>query len=87
MPISVRLDEDTRRILNRLARQRRLSQSEVVRRGIRLLAENEPREDTANPYETLRHLVGRIHGGPDDLSEQTGRGFRRILVARRARHR
>jgi Arc/MetJ-type ribon-helix-helix transcriptional regulator len=81
--LSVRLDEETRRLIDRLARARRLSRSELVRRGIRLLAEHDPHTQEANPYASIRHLVGRVRGGPPDLSEQTGARFRKILADRK----
>jgi hypothetical protein len=83
MTLSVRLDEETRRLLTRLARARRLSRSELVRRGIHLLAQNDPNTQEANPYQLLRHLIGRVHGGPPDLSERTGARFRKILTERK----
>lgn len=87
MPLSVRLDDDTRKLLNRLARESRVSRSEVVRRGIRLLAENDDQGDEAIPYDKIRHLIGSIRGGPADLSERTGKNFRKILAERQARRR
>lgn len=84
MTVTVRLDEETRKLLNRLVRMRRLSRSEVIRRGIRLLAAHDPSTLESNPAEIIGHLVGRIHGGPPDLSERTGDRFRKALTDKRA---
>jgi hypothetical protein len=85
MILSVRLDPETRKLLARLARTRRLSRSEVIRRGIRLLAAQDPATLQSNPYEQLRHLIGRVSGGPPNLSERTGERFRNMLVERKGR--
>jgi Ribbon-helix-helix protein, copG family len=79
MTISVRLDDDTRRLLTRLARSHRLSQSEVVRRAIRRLANSDSSEDI-NVYERIKHLIGIGHSGRSDLSQQTGENFRQMLL-------
>lgn len=86
MVLSVRLDEETRRLINRLVRERRLSRSEVVRRGIRKLAEETPSDDRP-PFEIIKHLVGSVTGGPPDLSVETGRAFRKLLTDRESRRR
>jgi hypothetical protein len=83
MTVSVRLDEETRRLLNRIARTRRLSKSEVVRRGIQLVAQHDPSTQEADPYASIVHLIGRVHGGPPDLSEHTGARFRKMLAERK----
>jgi hypothetical protein len=85
MTLSVRLDEETKQLLDRLARSRGLSRSEVVRRGIHLIAHHDPTTRETNPFESIRHLIGRVHGGPPDLSNRTGAGFRQLLSQRRQR--
>ena len=81
--LSVRLDPETRRLLNRLARERRASRSEIVREGIRLLAERDQGSGSENPYEAIRDLIGTVHGGPSDLSERTGQKFHELLKRKR----
>jgi hypothetical protein len=71
--LSVRLDEETRKLLERLARAQRLSRSEVVRRGIHMLAENELATVESDPYGTIHHLIGKVRGGQGDLSEKRNR--------------
>jgi Arc/MetJ-type ribon-helix-helix transcriptional regulator len=87
MTVTVRLDEETRRLLDRLTRGGKLSRSEVVRRGIHLLAEQDPTSAETNPYEAIRHLIGRVHGGRLDLSERTGERFRKAMAEKRDRRR
>jgi hypothetical protein len=39
------------------------------------------------PYEALQDVIGMVEGGPTDLSENTGKKFRELLLARRAARR
>ena len=77
MPTSVRLDPETQRALEQLARSRSVSKSEVVRQAIELLASQERQA----PYDRVADLLGCVQGGPPDLSEQTGKRFRQLLEA------
>jgi len=70
VPTSVRLDPETERALEQLARSRSVSKSEVVRQAIELLASQEA------PFDRVADLIGSVRGGPLDLSEQTGKRFR-----------
>ncbi|HEY6323447.1 MAG TPA: CopG family transcriptional regulator [Thermoanaerobaculia bacterium] len=72
MPTSVRLDPETERALEQLARSRSVSKSEVVRQAIELLAARERQA----PFDRVADLIGSVRGGPPDLSEQTGKRFR-----------
>ena len=49
MPVSVRLDAKTERLVNRLARQRGQTKSEVIREAIKVLAGNEDGGGKASP--------------------------------------
>jgi len=80
MPTSVRLDTKTQGTLERLAKSRSQTKSEVVRQAIELLAGHEP----PPPFETVADLVGRVKGGPPDLSENTGQKFRELLERKRS---
>jgi hypothetical protein len=42
-------------------------------------------EEAERPYETVRDLIGSVHGGPTDLSVRTGEQFRRMVHAKRRR--
>ena len=81
MPTSVRLDAETESLLRRLARQKRLTKSAVIREAVASFARREeaarPRK---TPYEAAAHLIGSIKGLPPDLSERTGDRFYKMLV-------
>jgi predicted DNA-binding protein len=84
MPLTVRVDVKTERLLQRLARKRGRTKSEVIRDAIGVLARQvEAQEAKEHPYEKLRDLIGSIHGGPTDLSGRTGEAFRQMLSTRR----
>jgi hypothetical protein len=85
MTLSVRLDDDTRRLLKRLARSHRVSHSEIVRRAIRQMAKEDPATEEFNLYERIKHLVGKVHSGRSDLSENTGEKFRQIVMEKHRR--
>ncbi len=87
MPTSVRLDAKTERVLERLARQRRMTKSAVIREAIHIVADKEERTGSASPYEAVKDLIGCVSGGPPDLSERTGERFREILKRKAARWR
>jgi hypothetical protein len=87
MPMSVRLDAETERLVNRLAREKRRTKSEIVREAITTLARRETGEKAVStPYEAIAHLLGCADSGGARLSEQTGRKFAE-LVGKRARAR
>jgi hypothetical protein len=81
--MSLRLDDDTRRAIARLARMRRRSQSEIVREAVAALIERAPHDD--QPYEAWAPVIGIAKGGPPSLSERTGERFHRLVTARRRR--
>ena len=86
MPVSVRLDAKTEGLVNRLARQRGQTKSEVIREAIKTLATSKGgRKKPVRPYEVIAHLIGCAHGGPRDLSERAGDKFRELLLERRKR--
>ena len=88
MPTTVRLDAKTESLLERMARKKGLSKSQVIRDAIRRLADS---EGGAEPPETMAeaiaHLVGCGDSGGARLSEHTGRAFRDLLLARRRERR
>jgi predicted DNA-binding protein len=84
MPLTVRVDVKTERLLQRLARKRGRTKSEVIRDAIGVLAKTvEAQEATERPFDKVRDLIGSVHGGPKDLSTRTGEAFRQALVNRR----
>jgi len=83
MPMSLRLDADTERLVSRLARTRRQTKSEVVREAIRAWSRQHAAVTEATTvYQAITHLVGCVDSGRRDRSEQTGRRFRALLVER-----
>jgi hypothetical protein len=82
-PLTLRLDAKTRKRIERIARRKQLSTSEVVRQAIEAWADRQ--EPVTSPYDLLSDLVGVVHGGNSGRSEQTGRHFTRLLKARRSR--
>ena len=85
MIISVRLDPDTRRKLDKLTRAHRLSRSEVVRRAIEQMAKDDSATEEINIYDRIKHLAGRVRGLPSDLSERTGDKFAAIVAEKHRR--
>jgi hypothetical protein len=81
MPVTVRLDEDTRKTLQRIARDLKISRSEVIRRGIGMVAREAGYDHEARPLiEILGPLVGSVRTGRSNLSEETGRRVREKLA-------
>ncbi|HVS66300.1 MAG TPA: ribbon-helix-helix protein, CopG family [Thermoanaerobaculia bacterium] len=79
----MRLDEETERLLQRLANRAESSKSEVIRVAIETLARQElGANQEGSVYELVSDLLGVAEGGPSDLSEQTGRRLRELLVSR-----
>ena len=81
MTLSVRLDRKTEAWLTRLARQRSLSKSEMVRESLIFLTRQEQQaaKKGRRPYDQMEHLIGCVEGGPDDLSTRTGKRFLKRL--------
>ncbi len=88
MPTSVRLDADTEKILERLARTKGMTKSNVIRDAIALAAKESSRSTKhTRPYDAFAPYIGIARGGPPDLSERTGEKFRKLLLEKRARRR
>jgi hypothetical protein len=84
MTTSVRMDSETERLLENLARERGSTKSEIVREAVRLAARRQARPRRAErPYDAFRGVIGSVRGGPSDLSERTGERFRQLLLDRR----
>jgi Arc/MetJ-type ribon-helix-helix transcriptional regulator len=79
-PVTLRLDEKTRRQIARIARRKRLSTSEVIRQAIEAWAEQQ--EPLAASFELASDLLGVVRGGNPKRSEQTGRRFAKLLKER-----
>lgn len=64
MPITVRVDRETERLLDRLSKTKKRNKSEIVREAIRLLAVQEQ----SSIYDRISDLVGSIDSGGMNLS-------------------
>jgi hypothetical protein len=77
------MDLETERLLDQLAHEHGVSKSQVIRDAVRLAARKaRPAGRVMRPYDPFREVIGAVKGGPPDLSERTGRRFRRLLVDR-----
>jgi predicted transcriptional regulator len=89
MPLTVRLDPKSRRLLDRLAKRSRMSRSDVVREAIARYALDEERADSRRPYDTWVDAIAAVKLGVRDRGPTTGEQFAAILEqrarARRAR--
>ena len=84
MPLSLRLDADTERLVNRLARRRGQSKSEVLREALRALArEQAPSHSGPTLYDAIEHHIGCFDSGGMNLSDRTGRRFTALLAERK----
>lgn len=82
-PVTLRLDEETRRRIARIARQRRVSASHLIREAIEALVSGH--ESAASPYDAMVDLIGVVNGGDPKRSTNTGRQLTELLKRRRRR--
>ncbi len=89
MVMSIRLDPSLQALIRRLARRDGRTASDIVREALLRLAaaESAAAEKSTRPYDRVEHLLGRVHGGPPDLSERTGRRFSQRLRESKGRRR
>jgi predicted DNA-binding protein len=87
MPMSVRLDAKTERLIEGLARKRGQTKSEIIREAIGAVAEEQTNgsDSAKQPYKAVKDLIGCVRGGPPDLSVGTGKRFRQLLVRKNPR--
>jgi len=87
MPMSVRLDAKTERLIEGLARKRGQTKSEIVRAAIGAVAEQQTNgsDGAKRPYEAIKDLIGCVCGGPPDLSVRTGEKFHHLLLKKNPR--
>jgi hypothetical protein len=77
--LNVRIDPQTAAFLERVARERGLTKSEVVRQALAALRTQGPRTPTPPPSVLMAHLIGSWDSGGMNLSERTGERFARML--------
>jgi predicted DNA-binding protein len=79
-PITLRLDEETRRRVARIARRKGTTTSRVLREAIvTWVAREEPPESV---YESIKDLIGKVRGGDPGRST---RRLSQVLKNRRAK--
>ena len=81
--MTLRLDEETRQRIARLARRRRVTSSHIMRQAIEAYVGGQ--EATVSPYETVADLIGVVRGGNKQRSTGAGQEFAALLKRRRAR--
>ena len=80
MALSVRLDHGTERVVERLAKKRGQTKSEVIRDALGLLADRDKGGDgKKRPYDLVAHLIGCVDSGGAGLSKNTGEKFANLL--------
>ena len=71
-PVTLRLDGKTRQRIQRIARRKRQSSSQVIREAIEAWVERQ--EVTASPYQAVADLIGTVRGGdPKRSTDAAGR--------------
>jgi hypothetical protein len=84
MGISVRLPARLERLVARVAKERGATKSEVICSALTALEHERCVAHTRpTPYAAMKHLIGCTSGGPPDLSVETGKKFRGLLLRRR----
>jgi predicted transcriptional regulator len=68
MPVSARLDEETKAILDKTAKVLRTTKTEVLKKSIREFCGRVLDEKAKRPYELIRDLIGEEKSGRGDLS-------------------
>ena len=68
MPLSVRIDDDTRAVLEKTARVLRASKSQVIKMSIREFCTKALHDTTRSPFELIKDLVGEEKSKRGDLS-------------------
>ena len=82
-PVTLRLDQELRRRVERIAKRKKCATSAVLREAIQVFVEKE--ETALTPYELVKDIIGSVQGGDPKLSENMGRKFTEMLQARRAK--
>jgi len=83
-PVTLRLDQDLRRRVERIAKRKQCTSSAAMREAIETWVARE--ENSGTFFDSIKDLVGCVEGGDDPrLSENTGRKFTDMLQARAAK--
>ena len=82
MPLTVRLDPKSLRILDALAKRSRMSRSDVVREAIARYALDEGHADSGRPYDAWVDAIGTVKLGVRDRARTPREQLTAILEAR-----
>ena len=82
MPLTVRLPPKTERLLDSLARRRRLSRSDVVREALAQYGAGEPARPAETPYDAWADVIGVVKLGVRDRERTTGEQFVDVVQER-----
>jgi hypothetical protein len=85
--VSLRLDGKTIRSVQRLARRKGVTRSDLLRDAVTTLLAKETALGGEAPHEVWARVIGCVRGGLPDLSEQTGEKFRGLLEGRQRKRR
>jgi predicted DNA-binding protein len=80
-PLTLRVDQETRLRIARIARRKQVSASEVIRQAIETWIEEQ--EPAGSPYEMVSDLIGIVHGGNRKRSAGAGHQFALLQKSRR----
>ena len=75
MALTVRMSPDTERTLNRLAKRRKLSKSDVVREALARYEHAESTPPSKGPYDDWVDVLGIVDLGVRDAGRTTGDQF------------
>jgi hypothetical protein len=81
--LNVRIDPQTAALLERVARERGLTKSEVVRQALATLQKKEKLGSRPSLSVRLAHIIGSGDSGGMQLSERTGERFTQMLLEER----
>lgn len=81
--ISLRVDDETARVLRDLVRARKKTRSAVIRESLFEYAGRHETGSADSLYERMKPHIGVVKGGPSDLSVDSGRKVRELLRRKR----
>ncbi len=81
--LNIRIDAQTAASLERIARERGLTKSELVRQALATLQKQEKLDTRPSLAVRLAHIIGSGDSGGMQLSERTGERFTQMLLEER----
>lgn len=80
--ITVRLPGELAERLERLALERGVGRSQLVREALQAFLERPAAPEVGRPFDRVRDLAGVVHGGPPDLGARYRGYLRGLFVGR-----